>query len=194
MSNAILKYLVYSFGIWAVNEIIDKPKSHENGCKNMKSNVPSFRGMLEVKHYLPGRIRLYMPILKNNKEAENVLIHQMTRIQFIKSLKINVVTGTILINYDENEIKPILLMGIVIKLLGLESEINKEPESLVKKEIVNLKDSVNLAIYDKTKGIFDIKAIMLLGLFISGINKCIKDPKVTPGGITYLWWAYSYIK
>ncbi|KAJ53577.1 hypothetical protein BD780_001308 [Clostridium tetanomorphum] len=194
MNNSILKYVLYSLSIWAVNEVRDKANLSGNNKKNLKSNIPSFRGILEVKHYLPGRIRLYIPLLKNNKEVEDVLFTQLTRIDSIQSIEISLVTGSILIHYDESKIKPILLMGVIIKLLGFEQEINKEPESLVKKEIMNLKDSVNLAVYEKTKGIFDIKAIMVLALLVSGINKCIKAPNMSPGGITYLWWAYSYIK
>ncbi|WP_330655557.1 HMA2 domain-containing protein [Clostridium tyrobutyricum] len=54
-----------------------------------------------------------------------------------------------------------------------------------------LKDSVNLAVYDKTNGIFDFKSILTLVLIAVGITTYIKRPESLPNGINYLWWAYS---
>ncbi|WP_341484222.1 HMA2 domain-containing protein [Clostridium tyrobutyricum] len=56
-----------------------------------------------------------------------------------------------------------------------------------KKEIDTLKDSVNLAVYDKTNGIFDFKSILTLVLIAVGITTYIKRPESLPNGINYLW-------
>ncbi|WP_341479978.1 HMA2 domain-containing protein [Clostridium tyrobutyricum] len=50
-----------------------------------------------------------------------------------------------------------------------------------------LKDSVNLAVYDKTNGIFDFKSILTLVLIVVGITTYIKRPESLPNGINYLW-------
>jgi len=40
-----------------------------------KKNLPTFKGVIEVKHFLPGRIRLSIPSLKNNgKDPKEFLI------------------------------------------------------------------------------------------------------------------------
>ncbi|WP_306413771.1 HMA2 domain-containing protein [Clostridium tyrobutyricum] len=39
---------------------------------------------------------------------------------------INTTTGTILLNFKEKDMKPVLVIGIIIKLLGLEEKIGKK--------------------------------------------------------------------
>ncbi|EDS77604.1 conserved hypothetical protein [Clostridium botulinum C str. Eklund] len=190
MNTSILKFILISLGI----NIISNNKNKSSKLK--KINLPNFRGVLEIKHFLSGRIRFYAPILKDNNDLKENILHQFSRISSITSIKINSVTGSILVEYKQDEIEPMILMGVLLKLMNLEGEIGKESMPFIKKEIINLKESVNLAIYDKTKGIIDGKTSITLLLIILGIytlkNKNRKD--VNLPGLNYIWWAYTSIK
>lgn len=186
MNNWIMNIFIYSLGTLALNSIT---KNKESSKKN--HTLPDFRGVIQVKNALPGRIRFYIPLLKKNEEAKIFFLEQIQKLDGLKQAEINCILGTLLITYDENKLKPILVMGIVIKLLNLDEETKKQPQSLVKKEIENVKESLNLAVYDKTQGILDMKTLLTLILLGAGINKIRTTSQNMPGGLTYLWWAYS---
>lgn len=192
MNRSILKFLIISLGI----KLLNNKATNNNKLKNKDYNIPNFRGVLELKHSLPGRIRFYVPILKENNELKNMVLEQLTRISQINNVKINVITGSILIQYKQEEIEPVLLMGVLLKLMNLENEINKEPIPILKKEMLNLKESFNLAIYDKTKGILDGKIIITLLLIILGTYTLKTKNKADANlpGLNYIWWAYTSMK
>ncbi|KEI01614.1 hypothetical protein ADU90_02120 [Clostridium botulinum] len=192
MNSSILKFLLISLGINMLNNKHEK----NNKLKNKLSNIPNFRGVLELKHGLPGRIRFYAPILKGNQELKEQVLQQINRISAINNVDINTITGSLLINYKQEEIEPMLLIGVLLKLMNLENEIGKEPVPILKKEIVNLKDSINLAIYDKTQGVIDGKTIITLSLIILGVYTLKNKNKMNVAlpGLNYIWWAYTSIK
>ncbi|SHE90478.1 HMA2 domain-containing protein [Clostridium fallax] len=188
MNNWAIKFLFYSLGGIVLNKITN------NECNNKPAlNLPNFRGTLEVKHYIEGRLRLKIPSLIENEEQGYGVLEQLNKIDEINTVEINFKIGTILIKYNEEKIKPILLIGIIIRLLGLENEIQKEIEPIVTKEVKNIKDSLNLAVYDKTKGILDMKNIIMISLIGLGIYRLKISPQLNISGITCLWWAYSFI-
>ncbi|WP_341480251.1 HMA2 domain-containing protein [Clostridium tyrobutyricum] len=88
--------------------------------------MPNFKRVLEIRHYFPGRLRLYVPLLKNNLKLTELLKNQLEKIGSIKMKDINTTTGTILLNFNEKDMKPVLAIGIIIKLLGLEDKIGKK--------------------------------------------------------------------
>ena len=153
-------------------------------CKDhSKENnlLPNFKGILEVKHHIPGRIRMSCPNLKNNKDKSSDLINVCDKIPGIISTRINQTLGTILIEYNTNVLHPTLIMGI----------INKSPTSLIDKESTNIADSLNRAIFEKTNGILDLKSFIMLLLGGYAVYDINLRPGVRPSGYTCLWWVYS---
>ncbi len=69
---------------------------------------------------------MYVPLLKNNLKLTELLKNQLEKIGSIKMKDINTTTGTILLNFNEKDMKPVLAIGIIIKLLGLEDKIGKK--------------------------------------------------------------------
>lgn len=155
--------------------------------------LPNFRGVLEIKHSLKGRIRFYIPVIKNNKELKSLLISQLSKIEAISSFEVNSLIGSLLINYNAKKIEPMIIIGILIRLLNLEKAIERQPESTAKKEIDNFISSLNMAIHEKSNGLIDLKTSISLILFIMGIYKMKQKSDIIPGGLTLLWWAYSNI-
>ena len=89
------------------------------------------------------------PNLKNNKDKSIDLVNVCDKIPGIISIRINENLGTILIEYDTDVLQPLLIIGIILKVMELEDTINKSPTSLIDKESANLADSLNRAIFEK---------------------------------------------
>lgn len=184
MISFVSRYFMYSLGFIGIKKALQKEKS--------TIEVPSFRGVIEVVHKLEGRVRFKIPVLKGNKELCDELESQLNKISHIQSVETNYVTGTLLIKYGQ-EIEPTLIVGILIKLLGLEDQVQKPPHAAVTREFRNIKSSINLAIDEKTRGLLDLRSVFFLVFMALGITKIIKNPTLKPAGFTYLWWGYSLV-
>lgn len=184
MYNNILKTLIMSVGLIALDKEVKKKK---------ENNLPSFKGLLEIKHYIPGRIRFYSTRIKNNKDTVIFLGEQLNKIPVINLIDINIITGTVLIKYNTNEIEPMVIISIFIKLLNLEKEISKEPKDRIGTELVEVKNSLNRAVYEKTQGILSMKTIMFFILLSYGIRRYRQRPDLMPGGVTLMYWALGYL-
>lgn len=163
--------------------------------KNNKSsvNVPDFVGVVEVKHSIKGRIRYRIPKLKGDNTLAEYITGQLSKVKFINNVEANAITGSLLINYDYGQIDPNMLTAAIVKLLNLEVEINKKKDALVTRELSNMKEVLNLAIYNKTKGILDIKSIYLIIIMVFAIRGIRTAPKMIPNGYTMARWAYKEI-
>lgn len=53
-------------------------------------------------------------------------------------------------------------------------------------------DSIDFAIYNKTKGILDLKSTIALLFIINGIRKIRQNP-IMPNGVNLLWWGFNII-
>ena len=188
--NYLLKNLLF-FGISSAIVKFTEDKHIDN--KHNKLNLPDFRGILEVKHAVLGRFRLYVPVLKNNEELKYAFLNEVTKIDLIKDIEVNTLTGSIIINYDSSQIEPQLLLAVIIKLLGLEEEITKEPSSLLRGELKNIKDSVNMAIYNKSNGLLDGNSLLVLTLLMASAYKFYTGTGSKVGPTTCLMWALSYL-
>lgn len=185
MYRAMSRYFMYGLALFSLGSAVKK--------KEEDIEVPTFRGIIEVKHKLKGRIRFSIPILKGNSEGFEELKAQLDRIEPILGVETNYITGSLLIKYRE-DIQPTLIVGILIKLLGLEDRVKNKPQAFVTREFKSAQDSVSLAIDEKTNGFLDLNAVFFLLFTLTGISRIIKNPKVGPAGFTYLWWGYSMIK
>nr|WP_300004096.1 hypothetical protein [Tissierella sp.] len=185
MFREMSRYFMYGLALFSLGNAVKK--------KQEDIEVPTFRGVIEVKHKLQGRIRFALPLLKGNPEAFEELKSQLDRIEPILGVETNYITGSLLVNYRE-DIQPTLIVGILIKLLGLEERVRNKPQAFITREFKSAQDSVSLAIDEKTKGFLDLNAVFFLLFTATGISRIIKNPKVGPAGFTYLWWGYSMIK
>ena len=60
----------------------------------MKANVISFVGVLEVVHTLPGRMRLRLPSLKGREKGMMEFAANLKRLEGIESVAVNPLLGT----------------------------------------------------------------------------------------------------
>ena len=63
-----------------------------------------FISTVEVSCYIPGRIRCYSSLIKNNHENALILEDYFSKFDELNSFKINEVTGSVLIEYDDGKV------------------------------------------------------------------------------------------
>lgn len=188
--NFVLKNVLILLASTAAVKALGVDKTSTNKAIQ---NFPDFKGVIEVKHAISGRMRFYIPILKNNEHARMVLITELNKIKSITKIEANVIIGSLIVNYDPNIIEPQLLLAIVIKLLQLEDEVSKKPVPVLGNEMKMMKDSVNMAIYNKSNGILDGNSILVLILLISALRKFYSGTGSKVGPTTCLMWALAYL-
>ena len=156
-----------------------------------RSPLLSLRHPIRTRHILPGRIRFEADVLKNDAKAEQFLVEQMSRVKGVSKVQISTITGSVLVQFEEKEIQPELLYTVLIRLLGLEKELERTPQPVVLKEIRLMGDSLNRAVLERTGGIIDLWTAIPIVLGLVGIRKIMAQRALAfPAGFTLLWWAY----
>lgn len=188
--NFVLKNLLILAASSAMVKTLGNNTAFE---KKPQSKYPDFKGIIEIKHDIPGRIRFYIPLLKNNQNAEAVLLNELKKIPSLTKIETNIITGSLVLNYNQSKINPQLLLAVVIKLLNLEEEIVKKPVPVLGNEMKMLKDSINMAIYNKSSGLLDGSSLLVFVLLSSAAYKLYLGTGNKVGPVTCLMWALSYI-
>jgi len=161
--------------------------------KKTKMQLPSFKGTIETVHEMAGRARFIIPDLQYNEEKKSVIETEMMKIPGIKLIKVSTITGSLLIEYDDSKIQPILLFTAVIKILGLEHCITADKSSALSREFQVMRDSINTGIYEKSNGLVDLKSILTLTLGVSAFYFLIADKNKLSSKFTLLWWFSQMI-
>ena len=155
------------------------------------SPLLNLRYPIRTQHILPGRVRFETDFLINDAKAEQFLSEQMSKVKGVSKVQISTITGSVLIQFEDNEIQPELLYTVLIRLLGLEKELERTPQSVVLKEIRLMGDSLNRAVLERTGGIIDLWTAVPIVVGLVGIRKIMAQRTLAfPTGFTMLWWAY----
>ncbi len=150
-----------------------------------------FRGIVEIKHAIPGRVRYYIPTLKMNMEKGQMLEQQLQKAAAIKQIKVNTLLGTVIVLYDPGKIDEVTLTGVLARLLGLDKELEKTPRSLIGKEVSQVLKSANSSIYEQTDGWLDLNSAITVTFLSLGLWSIVRRPSILPAGISLLYWAYN---
>ena len=154
------------------------------------STLPSFYGILEIQHYIKGRIRIKVESLKNDNEKVEELRLNLLKLNGIDEVTINSLLGTVLIKFDEDIIEPVILIGVLLNFLGLEEEAFEKKNGKISFVLKDILEAMDMTLYNKTKGILDLKTSMALFFLIYGVKKIRQNP-IMPNGVNLLWWAYN---
>jgi hypothetical protein len=159
--------------------------------KKETRRIPSFPGVVETVHLLPGRVRFRVPSLADDAAGRELLRRKLIEVQAIDSVEITPLSGSVLIRFDAESLEPELLFAAVVRLLGLESKIEGVPSSLIGRELRDAGEAVNHAIYERTGGILDLWTGLPLVLILLGASNLVAgSPKGLQSGWMLLWWAY----
>ena len=155
-----------------------------------KKMLPDFYGILEVQHYIKGRIRLKVNSLIQDDEKAKELVGKLASLNGIEDISVNTLIGSVLIKFSEEVVDPITLIGAVLSILGLEEEVFDKKNGKLFSGMREVIESIDFAIYNKTKGILDLKSTIALLFIINGIRKIRQNP-IMPNGVNLLWWEIS---
>lgn len=157
-----------------------------------KKMLPDFYGILEVQHYIKGRMRLKVNSLVQDDEKAKELVGKLASLNGIEDISVNTLIGSVLIKFSEEVVDPITLIGAVLSILGLEEEVFDKKNGKLFSGMREVIESIDFAIYNKTKGILDLKSTIALLFIIYGIRKIRQNP-VMPNGVNLLWWGFNII-
>jgi hypothetical protein len=158
--------------------------------------LPSIPGKFTVAHAMPGRIRFLVPLLETGDGSLWPRIeNELSRIDGIRSARGNPLSGSLIVNYDETRIEDYLVHGIVLKLLGLENDLERVPDSALLKEFKLWGRALDRQAYQHSAGLLDVKSSLMLALVVLGLYRIVvlRDRSL-PGGFNLLWWAYVISK
>jgi copper chaperone CopZ len=149
-----------------------------------------YAGPLQTVHAIPGRVRFVASPLEGNQKAGSILKEKLLVIEGVESVEVNPISGSVLIHYQESSVKPELLFAALVRLLGLEKELEKPPQSILSRELRIAGDSLNRAVHEKTGGLLDLWTAVLILLAGVGARKLIQQGMgAFPAGFTLVWWA-----
>ncbi len=153
--------------------------------------MPMFRtGPVQTAHWVPGRVRLSVPSLAANSAGAALLQEKLPAIRGVQSVTLNPATGSVLIVYREEQVRPELLFAAVVRLMGLDSELKRTPEPVVTRELREILGSVNRMVYDQTGGLIDLWSAGLILLTAIGTQRLLaQGMRAFPAGLTLVWWG-----
>lgn len=153
-----------------------------------------FNGQLEIRQNISGRLRLSSPFLRN-KEQGYSLITQLSRVDGIKKIGSDYRIGSMLIEYDASKVEGELLVGALLKLMGIDNPSENIPKSMVMKEIQLANQAVNMAILDKTNGFLDLRTIVPITFLGLAVKSYANSGNLgIPAPITLLYWSYKTLE
>ena len=134
-------------------------------------------------------------------ELASLLEEKIGKLNFVKSVKVNAVTGSILLEYaPENEKKIDFLAAALAQKIFVASAVTSEAKSGEQSGAGAITESVRRSMRDfssfikrNTGGIFDAKSLAAALLMLRGIRKMILT-KQYPSGSAMLWWAVSLMR
>ena len=144
------------------------------------------KGPVETLHLLNGRVRFRVRILIGSQEKARFVEENLVKLPPVRQVNANPVTGSVLILFDEGEISAELLFTAIIRLFGLEKELEQVPRGALTKEAQEAGRSLNRALYDSTSGMVDLRSAMLFlpSSIIRLINRVARRlPKIGSGGM-----------
>lgn len=147
---------------------------------------------MEVKHYSKNRLRLKIELLKNNTQAGEELENKMKNLQGIINIKSNSTIGSVVINFDENQVEPVIVIGAILNLLGLDDEVFKQKDGKFSNIFKDILAGIDNSIYNKSYGVLDLKSSLFILLMYYGVKKFRENP-VWPNGINLMWWAFGLL-
>ncbi len=157
-----------------------------------QTGLPSLPGKLEAVHALPGRLRLNSPLLEDIPNNVNRKISsEIKKVEGIHSADINAHSGSLLVAFDSSRIDPLIVHGVVTKVLGLEQAFEKSPEGLLTREIDLFGRALSQQVYQASGGLMDLRSSLMMGVLMLALYRIIiQGDRTLPGGINLLWWTY----
>ena len=169
----------------ALGALAVMPKAPEHNLMKL----PSFHGIAEVRASIPGRMRLYMPAVKQNPQCAENMKQQLISTGAVHAVEFNTRTASVLIRYDESQVEAAVVEGAALKLMGLDAQISAAPQSGVERGLKAIWEAANRGIYEATGGVLDARTLTGTALVITAAKQFRTSGLALPGAMTLLWWS-----
>jgi len=155
--------------------------------------MPMLRtGPVQTAHFMPGRVRLRVPSLAENRLGAVTVRQKLPTIQGVQSVQLTPATGSVLIVYRKDEVRPELLFAAVVRLMNLDAELKRMPQPVVTRELKEILGSVNRTVYDRSGGLIDLWSAGLILLAAIGTQRLLaQGMRAFPSGLTLIWWGMA---
>ena len=148
--------------------------------------LPSFKGILEVRASIPGRMRLYVPSLSGSMDQAEQAREQLLGTGVVHRVELEPRTGSMLVCYDERKVEAAVIEGAVIKLLGLDTVISGKQKSRMESGLHTILDAVDRGVMGATNGLMDGKMLAGTALSVLAIREWRLAGLAVPGAMTLL--------
>lgn len=148
-------------------------------------------GGFTLVHALPGRRRYQHDDLPDNQELALEWEQQLARVRGMKQVRVNAVTGTILLEYSCQEECIDLVLDYLQQLHNLPAA-NADYGKLGM-NIRGLFRQIDRTLFTNTGRALDLRTVVALLMLVSGGAK-IWNLGQRPSGPQMVWWAYSLLK
>jgi hypothetical protein len=157
------------------------------------ASLIAFGGPVETVCNLPGRVRFRTQAVVGNESARNTLTENLTKLPFVHAVEVNLISGSILIQYAGGKLTPDVLLVAVLKLLDLEEQFLNPGPVRLQEELSAVGKSLNRGLHAYTAGWIDLRFLITVGFILMGVYKVRQEGFVAsiPTGLTLLWWAYT---
>lgn len=140
-------------------------------------------------HASPGRRRYRTPYLTESFAA--VLEERLLRLPFIRAVRTNVASGSILLIYAPEDEAHVLVLAEGLSAIFAEGKV--QPPATFAKSVRRSVETLSGWIQRNTGGALDLSSLVA-GIFIMrGIRQLVISNN-TPSGSQMLWWALSLMR
>lgn len=167
-------------------------------CAKNKSNITQ---SFFLKAALSGRRRYYVKCLIDNHLLAQTLEKELLKTSYIKKVEINIMTGSLLLLYDEEKVKRLegLIKALAERIFTYKGDVAQGASKKPMRQISLLGESIrrtfhafNEKLLQKTRGYIDLRTLFSLTFVFRGLRRVLiyKD---RVSGWQLMWWAFSLL-
>ena len=140
-------------------------------------------------HASPGRRRYRTPYL--TEAFAKVLEERLLRLPFIRAVRTNTVSGSILLSYAPEDEAHVLVLAEGLCAIFAEGKV--QPPATLAKSVRRSVESLSAWIQRNTGGALDLSSLVAGVFIMRGVRQLVISNN-TPSGSQMLWWALSLMR
>jgi hypothetical protein len=179
---------------------VDDGRSEPSGSP-ASSTRPADLAAIELRHAIPGRIRLKIPSIKGEPGLALEVHKQLAALPVIRRVEVNPVTGSVLVLYDPADSAAIAQLGRMM-IPGLDLNAMPDPPDHAPRNghgagapalaVTELARRLNERVEAISGGALDLKVLVPMSLVVGGLVRLIASRKVpSPAWYDFLWFAFG---
>jgi hypothetical protein len=152
--------------------------------------IPTFRGIIEVRHALDHRIRFAVPSVRGRQDRAELLTTHLPKVPGVTAARADVRTGSVVVT-GEDTLDGGFLVAAMARLLDLEEAMDEQPRSRLMEGMRQGWRTVDRALYERTSGFLTVQALVGLVLAGGAVRQIVRSRSLAlPASFTLLWWLY----